>query len=161
VIVVTVGSSAGFDSLMRKMDELACGALRDHEIIAQIATGRYEPQHMQWFRYSEQLPEMLARADLIIGHGGTGTTIEALKLGKPFVGLANRILADDHQHEFLVEFERRGLLTYCTDLDQLQACVEAALRRPSMTVDTGRFGRLLAEAIEADFAPSSPGGVTD
>ncbi len=161
MILATVGTSAGFDSLMQKLDELAAGRFRGQEFVAQIATGRYEPQHMTWFRYSERIPELFRQAEVIVGHGGTGTTIEALKLGKPLVGLANRVLADDHQHEFLVECARRGLLIFCESLDHLGDCIARALARPPMIVDTARFGRRLVATMEADFARCAPAGRSD
>lgn len=158
MILITVGTVEGFDALIRRMDELAAGFLREHEIVAQIAAGRYEPRHMTWSRYMENIGDLFRRADLIIGHGGTGTAIEALKLGKRFVGVANRTRADDHQHEFLVELARRGLIVHCTDLPRLDEAVEQALQRTPVPADTTAFGRRIASAIEADLrgiVPSS------
>ena len=151
MILVTTGTVKGFRAMIRRMDELAADKLADHEIVAQIANCPYEPRHMAWFRYMEQVQVLFRRADLIVGHGGTGTTLEALKLGKRFVGVSDPALSDDHQNEFLEALASRGLLIHCRELTALGDAVEAAWRLDVKPIDTRGFGRNLVRSIEADL----------
>jgi UDP-N-acetylglucosamine transferase subunit ALG13 len=151
VILVTTGTVKGYREMIRRMDELAAGPLRGEAVIAQIANCDYEPRHMAWFRYMERIDLLFRRAELIVGHGGTGTTIEALKLGKRFVAVGDPSLPDDHQGEFLSALAPRGALVHCTDLDRLEEAIETARATAPSPIDPSWFGRAIGRAIEDDL----------
>lgn len=151
MILVTTGTVKGYRSMIERMDELAAGVLSDHEVVAQIANCEYEPRHMAWFRYMEEVQCLFKAADLIVGHGGTGTTIEALKLGKRFVGVSNPTLPDDHQREFLETLAEKGRLIHCRDLAELPEKIEQARQLEVRPIEADGFGRRLAMTIEEDL----------
>jgi UDP-N-acetylglucosamine transferase subunit ALG13 len=151
LILVTTGTVKGYRAMIERADELAATELMDHEVVAQIAHCSYTPKHMAYFRYMEEVRVLFARADLIIGHGGTGTTIEALGLGKRLVGVSDPTLPDNHQREFLDELADRGLLVHCTNLDRLGDAVRQAWTLKVEPIDTSDFGRRLAECITKDL----------
>lgn len=57
-------------------------------------------------------------ADLIIGHAGAGTCLEALQLNKPLVVVINDKLADNHQSELAERLAQDGHLFF-TNLENL------------------------------------------
>ncbi len=126
IIFVTVGTH-WFDELVQAVDELAGQRRLAHPVVFQIGLGRYIPRNGQWFRTAPGLTEYYRMARLVIGHGGTGTVLEALELGVPFVGVSNPMMKDDHQGEFLRALAERKLVCYCDDLGRLGAVIEAAL----------------------------------
>lgn len=56
-------------------------------------------------------------ADLIIGHAGAGTCLEALQLNKPLVVVINDKLADNHQFELAERLAKDGHLFFTTPAD--------------------------------------------
>ncbi len=96
MIFVTVGSFF-FDELIREVD-LDVGEGRIiNKVIMQIGYGgSYEPVHCEYFRSSPGLDAYYKRADLVIGHGGTGTTLEVLERGLRLISVSNPNLSDNH-----------------------------------------------------------------
>jgi beta-1,4-N-acetylglucosaminyltransferase len=123
VIFVTVGTTR-FDDLVRTVDRLAPDY--DEEVLCQIARGDYLPSNCQYFRFAPTLEPYLRNADLIIGHGGLGTVMEAIRLGKPFIGVSNPDRPDLHQDEILGECAARGHIVWCRELSGLPASIELA-----------------------------------
>jgi beta-1,4-N-acetylglucosaminyltransferase len=123
MIFVTVGST-DFDGLVRAVDDLA-PRLQDR-IIMQIGLGRYEPKHAEYVRFAPSLEGYFRDADLIIGHGGYGTIVEALDMGRKLVCVVNPTTYDRHQEHLLTVFERRNHLIWCRDLGQLDEAIEQA-----------------------------------
>lgn len=116
MIFVTVGTT-DFDALAARMDGLA--PTLDDEVVIQIGRGRYQPQNSAFFRFAPTLDDHYRRADLVVSHGGLGALVEALRLGKPLVGVSNPDRYDSHQDELLCELSEGGYLIWCRRLDGL------------------------------------------
>ncbi|NLE76981.1 MAG: hypothetical protein GX605_09575 [Chloroflexi bacterium] len=126
MIFVTVGTTE-FDGLVRAMDELAPSL--GQPVVMQIGHGAYEPHQAQFFRFAGSLAPHLAQADLVVAHGGLGTTMEVLYLGKPLVSVSNPDRYDRHQEDLLGTMEGLGHLLWCRRLEGLgQAIAEAGQR---------------------------------
>jgi beta-1,4-N-acetylglucosaminyltransferase len=137
MIFATVGTHY-FDALVICLDSLAGAGALDDEIVIQIGHGgQYVPRYCRYFRVAPTLEPFERAADLVIGHGGTGTTLEILALGKPLISVANPAMQDNHQHEFLTSLEQRGLVTYCKDLDKLSTFIAAQRKRTSVQLNAG------------------------
>ncbi len=123
MIFCTVGTT-DFDPLVQTLDELAPQL---HEpVVFQIGEGQYEPQHGRWFRFAPSIASYLQDASLIVSHGGFGTLIEVLALGKPLVSVPNPDRYDRHQEEILRHFAAEGYLVACFQLDQLASAIHKA-----------------------------------
>ncbi len=102
MIFVTVGSQMPFDRLVRAVDDWV-GEHGESEVFAQIGDSEYRPVNMRWTRHldPDAFQDQVLAADVIVGHAGTGTILEALRLGKPVVVLPRRghlmETRDDHQ----------------------------------------------------------------
>ena len=116
MIFVTVGTT-DFDALAARMDELA--AELHEEVIIQIGRGSYQPRHARHFRFAPSLDGYYQRARLVVSHGGLGTLIEVLRVGKPLIGVSNPDRFDLHQDDLLGELERGGYLLWGRDLADL------------------------------------------
>lgn len=126
MIFVTVGTTMPFDALIRAMDDIASGPVGQEEIICQIGSGQYIPQHCEHFRYTPKIEEFIGRASLVIGHGGTGTVLGLLSSGRPFIAVANPSGADDHQAQFLTRMEQMATILWTRDLNQLPKLITKA-----------------------------------
>lgn len=123
MIFVTVGTT-DFDLLARRMDDLAPAIGED--VIIQTGRGAYLPQHAQHFRFAPALEDYHRQARLVVSHGGLGTLVEVMRLGKPLIGVSNPDRFDLHQNELLGEMEAGGYLLWCRDLANLAGDIERA-----------------------------------
>jgi UDP-N-acetylglucosamine transferase subunit ALG13 len=121
MIFVTVGTT-DFDALASCMDELA--ARLGEEVIIQTGRGSYKPRRAQHFRFAPSLEDYYRRARLVVSHGGLGTLVEVLRLGKPLIGVSNPDRFDLHQNDLLGELEQGGYLLWCRDLASLAGDIE-------------------------------------
>ena len=124
-IFVTVGST-DFDALIQAADRLA--PTLDAEGVMQIGHGTYNPVHWPHFRFAPSLDSYYDAANLVIAHGGLGTTIEVLTRGLPLVSVSNPDRYDNHQDDLLAAMAQEGYLIWCHDLDQLGYAVSSALK---------------------------------
>ena len=123
MIFVTVGTTA-FDALVRRMDELAPEL--GEEVICQIGSGSYSPRHCHSFRFAPSLVDTFQQARLVVSHGGQGSLMEAVRSGKPLIGVSNPDRGDRHQDDILGRFEADRYLIWCRSVDDLGACLALA-----------------------------------
>lgn len=126
LIFVCVGSRKyQFNRLFKKLDELIEQGLIEDNIFAQIGQSSYLPKYYNYERFIsvDKFKMYQARADLIISHGGTGTIITSLKLGKQVL-VVPRLTKygehlDDHQLQVAGVLEKEGFLRCVLDMDEL------------------------------------------
>lgn len=125
MIFVTVGTHR-FDALIKAVDELAGSGLLPDPVVYQIGSGEHLPSHGEYFRFERGLQDRIDSASLVICHGGTGTVFSLLNSGKPFVAVANRALAHDHQSQFLARIAGIADILWTKDLSELPELIEKA-----------------------------------
>lgn len=123
MIFVTVGTGK-FDELIIKIDELAPKI--KEKFIAQIGNGNYAPKNISYFRFKPNLMPYYKKADLIISHGGAGTTYELLAMGKKLVSIANPNRTDIHQEEILEVLSKEKHLIWCRNTKDLEEAIKKA-----------------------------------
>ena len=126
MVFVTVGTTE-FDALVRAMDDLA--PRLGEPVVMQIGRGIYEPRHGEFFRFAPSLSSYYQSVDLVVAHGGLGTTTEVLSLGKRLVGVSNPDRYDRHQEDLLGAMDAAGHLLWCRDLADLGQAIAEARRR--------------------------------
>lgn len=65
---------------------------------------------LEVFAFSDTITDYISQADLVVSHGGTGSIMDALRLGKPLLVVTNDKLMDNHQIEVAEQFEHEGYL---------------------------------------------------
>lgn len=130
-----------FTRLIKKMDEVA-GRL-DEEVVMQIGSIPYEPQHAKYFShtsYQESL-SYFQKASLVIGHGGAGTILNALRFQIPIVVVPRSQRYgehfDDHQMELANRLVGNEFIKVVYDIENLESAVKEMLER-SKTIDKGK-----------------------
>jgi len=70
----------------------------------------------------------VSREGLVISHAGSGTILDAMRLGLPLIVVPNASLLDNHQQELADELDLQG---YCTksDVKGLVKAIEKACRK--------------------------------
>ena len=105
----------------------------------QIGSVPYEPQHAKFFRYTSYQENLsyFQKASLVIGHGGTGTILNALKFQVPIVVVPRSQRYgehfDDHQMELAQRLVGNELIKVVYDIEDLESAVieDAGKRRKS------------------------------
>ena len=136
MIFVTLGSAVEgieFTRLIKKMDEIAWKL--DEEVVMQIGTVPYEPQHAKYFRYTSYQENLsyFQKSQLVVGHGGTGTILYALRFQIPIVVVPRRHEygehVDDHQVELAQRLVGNELIKVVYDVEDLESAVREMLYR--------------------------------
>jgi beta-1,4-N-acetylglucosaminyltransferase len=157
LIFVTIGSAVKgieFTRFVKKMDEIA-GKI-DEEMIMQIGTVPYEPQHASFFAYCsyQESLKYFEKASLIVGHCGAGTILNATKFQVPIVVFPRRHQygehVDDHQVELARRIEGMPLIHVVYELEELEGTVKRILSRNRFAPGHETFSerRRLVEAIK-------------
>ena len=108
MIFVTVGTTE-FDDLIREMDKYAYKT--GEKVVCQIGYGgRYVPRECKSFRAKPDISKELAHAEVVISHGGGGTILEALALGKKVIAVANPRMKMQHQEDLVDHLAKEGLI---------------------------------------------------
>ncbi len=125
MIFITVGTGK-FEEMIKEVDKIA-PHLKE-KMVAQIGEGDYIPKNIEYFRFRDNLIDYYKKADLIIAHGGAGTTYELLTMGKRLISLANLNRTDVHQNEILEELSKQGCLLWCRKFEDLEKTIRKAKR---------------------------------
>lgn len=128
MIFVTVGThEQPFNRLVEYMDQLAMHIELDDEVIIQIGYSTYKPKYCTWqrlFPYQEMI-ENVAKARIVITHGGPSSFIMPLQIGKiPIVVPRQKKFGEhvnDHQMDFCMAVsERQGNIIVVEDIGNMK-----------------------------------------
>ena len=135
MIFVTLGTQKfPFDRLLRQLDALAQQGAITEPVLVQSGYSSYQPRHLTCrpFMAREEFVRVMAQAELVIAHGGTGAIVGALKLGKKVLAVPRLAKygehVDDHQCQIVEAFSATGLLCACYEGDDLLAQIEKTRR---------------------------------
>jgi len=130
---VTVGSTR-FDALVhRVLDPEALAALRKQgyrTLVVQTGNSvttplppligdapqivQLEGLQVEYWKFRPSLEDEYSKADLIISHAGSGTILDALRMGKPMIVVPNPTLLHNHQQELADELAKERYLVSST-----------------------------------------------
>jgi UDP-N-acetylglucosamine transferase subunit ALG13 len=165
MIFVTVGTAVKgleFTRLLETMDRLA-GELK-LDVLLQCGSSPYAPKNarfVHFLSYNEAL-EQFRQCDLVVGHCGAGTILNALRFGKPMILLPRRPgqgeVVDDHQMELAAELSKMEGVWVAYEVSELDGVLRRALERlPVKSKPTSARQELLA-AIAEFVEQSTPAG---
>lgn len=133
MIFITVGSrSFQFNRLLVAVDiAVNNGEIKD-SIFAQIGSSEYEPISYGYvdFLNHDEFNAKINECDIVITHGGTGVIVNSVKMGKKVIAVPRLAqyheVVDDHQLQFVREFEKIGMITACYDVNRIAQCIDDA-----------------------------------
>ena len=126
MILVTLGTQdKGFPRLLKQIDEeIKKGNIKE-KVIVQAGCTKYESDNMEIFDLipSDEFDKLVARADLIITHGGAGSILTAIKKNKKVIAAARlkkyKEHTNDHQIQIVKEFAKDGYILELRDFSKL------------------------------------------
>lgn len=160
-VLVTVGATADFDSLVEAVLEENClQALYSKNcrtLSIQVGPSRRyqeyrEERHgiaIEVWRIKPSLNEEIKAADLVISHAGSGTILDVLRLHKPLIAVPNTSLLHNHQLELAEALESRGHLITTTPANLPTTIAEFDPKKliAFPAFDKGKFSSLLDEIV--------------
>jgi len=139
---VTVGShDAGFDRMLEAVDEAAASGVLPQPVLVQRGVSTYVPRAATAvdFLSPTEFQEQVAKAEVVVTHGGAGAIATALRAGRrPLVFARDPALGehvDAHQAELVDRLSELRLVVPVTGA--LGAEQVAAAREPSPARSTG------------------------
>jgi UDP-N-acetylglucosamine transferase subunit ALG13 len=159
VIFATVGNATqGFGRLIRAVDAWVAKGLAEGQPVF-IQTGHSReiiPQHCHWLAFlpMDEFDWRLRSARLVISHGGCGTVLQAIRLGKVPVVMPRRKKhqehVNDHQMQLVQVLASEGYVVPAYEAGELPGAIAAAMNRgdPSPDRSPAPMLRLITDAIE-------------
>ncbi len=147
MIFVTTGTTQPFAELIEEIDRLAGeGLFGDEEVVCQTGQAKVSPQHVTHYHAKPSIEDDLQNCDFLITHGGA-TVIEAIRLGKRFVAVANPRATEDHQALFLEQMATVVPIFWTRDWTELGSLYTQAKAAPPprMNVDIPAAHDLIIE----------------
>ena len=130
MILVLVGTN--FFSFDRLVEEVDLKIAKTHEVVMQIGITKYIPINAKYFKYKDKdfILDQIKKSDLVITHGGYGSMIDSILLGKKVVAVPRKLEYKeclDNQIELVKYFESKKYVVGCYDINNLQHLVKECL----------------------------------
>ena len=157
MILVTLGTQdKSFKRLLVVIDkEIEKGNIKD-KVVVQAGFTKYKSKNMEIFKTlpSDELEQLIIKADLIITHGGVGSILTALKHNKKVIA-APRLAkygehTNDHQKEIIDEFSKRGYILALKDFNKFDKVLAKSVNfKPKKYESNNKnFTNLIANYID-------------
>lgn len=157
MILVTLGTQdisfvRLLEALEKQTDLMNC----QERIVVQAGSTVFQSKKMELFDLipMAEFDALLAQCDLLITHGGVGTIMAALKLGKKIIAVPRLAKYhehhNDHQLEIISSFSKEGYLLGCVELDQLPEVLQQVknFQPRSVASNTNNMIQLISNYIE-------------
>ena len=132
MILVLLGTQKNsFHRLLEEVQKCIDKKLIQEEVIVQAGGTKFESKDMKIFDLvsNEELDKLKEDADLIITHGGVGSIVGCLKMGKKMIAAPRYSKygehINDHQLQIIQTFDSQGFIKGIKDVSELE---EALLR---------------------------------
>lgn len=130
MILVLLGTqNNSFHRLLEKIDELIEKKVIKEKVVVQAGHTKYESKNMQIFSLipQEELEKYQEKADLIITHGGVGSIVSSIKLGKKVIAIPRlhqyQEHVNDHQKQIVKSFSKKGYIIGINDVEELEEAI--------------------------------------
>lgn len=132
LILILLGTQDNsFHRLLEEVQKLINENVITEKVIVQAGRTKYESKDMEIYSLmpEEKLAELMKKSDLVITHGGVGSIVMALKMGKKVIAVPRLSEfgehINDHQTQIIDSFNSQEFLIGITELKDL----EEALKR--------------------------------
>ena len=119
-----------FKRLLEEIDKLINKGVIKEKVVVQAGYTKYKSKNMEIFSLipQEKLEEYQKQANLIITHGGVGSIITSLKLGKKVIAVPRLHEygehVNDHQKQIVENFDKEGYIIGIKDVLELEKAIE-------------------------------------
>ena len=156
MIFVSLGTNdKSFTRLLDKIeDEIKLGNIKD-KVIVQSGYTKYESKNMEIIDLMpmEEFNKNINDCDILITHGGVGTILDGLKLGKKIIAFPRlskyQEHVNDHQVEIISEFNACGYIL-TGELDELASLIKQCkdFKPKSYKSNNYKFNKMIRNFID-------------
>ncbi len=155
MIFVTLGTSDyPFTRLLKQIDNLIENNIVKN-ITVQCGNEDYQPKNFTIIKNldKKEFNEYLKKAEVVITHGGVGTIIDCIKMGKNVIAFPRKAeyaeAKNNHQEQIINEFEKKGLIITgeINDLEKLINQVKN-IKKVTFKSNNTKFNKCLCEIID-------------
>ena len=131
MIFVSLGTNdKSFKRLLDKIDkEISLGNIKD-KVIVQSGYTKYESKNMDIIDLMpmDVFNKNISECDILITHGGVGTILDGLKLGKKIIAFPRLAKyqehVNDHQLQIIQTFDSQGFIKGIKDISELEEAIK-------------------------------------
>ncbi len=134
MILVMLGTqNNSFHRLLEEIEKLIKSGKIKEKVIVQAGYTKYQSSNMEIFNLipQKQLEEYQKEANLIITHGGVGSIISSLKMGKKVIAVPRLHQygehVNDHQKQIVKTFDEEGYIIGINEVSELEKAIEKIL----------------------------------
>lgn len=127
MILVLLGTqNNNFSRLLEKIDKCIDKKIINEKVVVQAGNTKYKSKNMDIFDFTsaDELNKITTKADLIITHGGVGSIISSIKLGKKVIAVPRQKKynehVNDHQVQIVKTLEKGGYIIGVYNIDELE-----------------------------------------
>lgn len=131
MILILLGTQDNsFHRLLEEVQRLIDKKIITEKVVVQAGRTKYESKDMEIYSLmpEEDLKEIMERSDLVITHGGVGSIVMALKMGKKVIAVPRLSEfgehINDHQIQIIDSFNSQEFLIGVTNLKDLEKALE-------------------------------------
>lgn len=131
MILILLGTQDNsFHRLLEEVQKLINKNVITEKVIVQAGRTKYESKDMEIYSLmpEEKLAELMKKSDLVITHGGVGSIVMALKMGKKVIAVPRLSEfgehINDHQIQIIDSFNSQEFLIGITELKDLEEALE-------------------------------------
>ena len=130
MVFVTLGSQdKQFLRLVKEVDKLVKEKVITDNVIVQAGVTKLDTNRIKLLDYIDvsDFQKYMHESDYIIAHGGVGSILDAMKLGKKIIAVPRDPkydeIANNHQYEIIEEFAKKRYIIGCKDVSDLRDAV--------------------------------------
>ena len=133
MIFVTLGTQdKPFTRIIQAVEQAVIDGKITDEVVVQSGNTKYESKVLNVLNYVpfDEFNNYLAKADIIITHGGVGSILNALKLKKKIIAVPRLKKygehINDHQLQVIQKMTQQGYILSCEDENEIENKVKQA-----------------------------------
>lgn len=131
MILVLLGTQNNdFTRLLREVQNNIDNGIIKEDVVVQAGSTKFESKDMKIFSLvpTDELLKLQEQARVIITHGGVGSIISSIKLGKKVIAIPRLAKygehVNDHQIQIVESFAKNGLIKGIFDIEKLGETLE-------------------------------------
>lgn len=130
VLVLLGTQNNSFTRLLEEVEKNINNGNITDEVIVQAGYTKYQSDKMKIYNLvsSQEMENLVNKADLVISHGGVGSTLQCVKKGKVVIGVPRQKKykehVNDHQKQLIKSFDDQGYIIGTSDVTQLEQALQ-------------------------------------
>lgn len=131
MILVLLGTQKNeFRRLLKEIERNILDGTIHEKVIGQAGCTKYATDHMELFDLipKEQIDQLKKEANFVITHGGVGSILSCVKMGKKVIAVPRlqkyQEHVNDHQVQLVEKFQKEGYIIGVQDVNQLKKAIQ-------------------------------------